>query len=428
MASRIDRLHKEPPTNKDDYRSPAQHDRDRILYSNSFRRLSGVTQVISPIEGIVVHNRLTHSLQVAQVARRLAERFLNIYSDNSDFTEILNDLNPDVVESAALAHDIGHPPFGHVAESEINSALRDHKTEGFEGNAQTFRIVTKLAVRGENHVGLNLTRATLNGVTKYPWTQDASGSKKKWGAFSTEADELKWAREGGKSAEGTMCLEAQIMNWADDVTYAVHDVEDFFRAGIVPIHLLTKKSEERIKFLEDTKERLNLSPTEWDLHEKAFVRIVEALPIDKPYGGTRREQAKIKKNIGSTLITDYLQNVEIQIDKKGFGNLHVEENIKREVKMLKQLNWHYVIESSALKTQQFGYRSIIRRLFEIYADPDPSTISLIPPWIVAELEENPGKDPNRMAADIISSLTDYQAIRLFERLSGRNSGSIRDWH
>ena len=102
-----------------DLRTAGQHDRDRVLYSNSFRRLSGVTQVVSPMEGIVVHNRLTHSLQVAQVARRLTEYLIKSNQENDEYKDIVATLDPDVVESAALAHDIGHPPFGHVAESEL---------------------------------------------------------------------------------------------------------------------------------------------------------------------------------------------------------------------------------------------------------------------------------------------------------------------
>lgn len=128
---------------KDD-RQESQRDRDRLLYSSAFRRLAGVTQVIAPGEGHVFHNRLTHSLKVAQIARRLAERIL---SKQSSLAEQLG-VDPDVCEAAALAHDLGHPPFGHVAEKELDRLVVEHGLmDGFEGNAQSFRIVNSLSVR-----------------------------------------------------------------------------------------------------------------------------------------------------------------------------------------------------------------------------------------------------------------------------------------
>jgi dGTPase len=154
---RTDRFH---PDKAADNRLAFQRDRDRILYTTSFRRLARVTQVVSADEGHVFHNRLTHSLQVAQVGRRIAEKLLE---DNKKLglasDAVLPD--PDVVEAACLAHDIGHPPFGHVAERELDAIARKHGlTDGFEGNAQSFRIVTRLAM-GSTPNGLNLTRATL---------------------------------------------------------------------------------------------------------------------------------------------------------------------------------------------------------------------------------------------------------------------------
>src|SRR5262249_40956494 len=150
-------------------------DRDRILYSSAFRRLAGVTQVVSPAEGEIFHNRLTHTLKVAQVARRLAEMLATKYRDTA---KAWGGIDPDVVEAAALAHDLGHPPFGHIAEEELNqlvaNAVRQtagtkhakaRPVEGYEGNAQSFRIITTLAVRRpEAECGLDLTRATLNAT------------------------------------------------------------------------------------------------------------------------------------------------------------------------------------------------------------------------------------------------------------------------
>ena len=161
----------------DDQRDPGQRDRDRILYTSAFRRLAGITQVAAPSEPYAVHNRLTHSLEVAQIGRRLAERLL---AEAEALRLDVSNLNPDVVEAAALAHDLGHPPFGHIAEDELDHLVRvassgNDDLEGFGGNAQSFRIVTYLAVRHERFPGLNLTAATLDAILKYPWLRGTTG-------------------------------------------------------------------------------------------------------------------------------------------------------------------------------------------------------------------------------------------------------------
>ncbi|MGO9254829.1 MAG: dGTP triphosphohydrolase [Bryobacteraceae bacterium] len=157
-----------------DGRSPSQVDRDRILYSTAFARLAEVTQVVAAERGHVFHNRLTHSIKVGQLARRLAEKLLR---EQPDEAAALGGLDPDVAEAAGLAHDLGHPPFGHIAEETLHHLVQTQGRlkDGFEGNAQSFRIVAKLAVSdaqpsiGPKTIdGLNLTRATLNGILKYP--------------------------------------------------------------------------------------------------------------------------------------------------------------------------------------------------------------------------------------------------------------------
>jgi dGTPase len=174
---------------KRDYRRPFERDRDRVLYSSAFRRLAGITQVAAVSEQRVLHNRLTHSLKVAQLGRRIAQ---HVESDERDLAEQIG-VNPDVVETAGLAHDLGHPPFGHIAEDVLKAKLKAIPgLEGFEGNAQSFRIVTKVARRRETHVGLDLTRSSLNAILKYPrtfadgdrgrpehWTDRTKGDK--WG-------------------------------------------------------------------------------------------------------------------------------------------------------------------------------------------------------------------------------------------------------
>ncbi len=233
------------PESDVDQRQPGQRDRDRILYTTSFRRLAGVTQVATPIEGHVFHNRLTHTLEVAQFARRLAEKVL---TEQPDLADQRGGIDPEVVEAAAFAHDLGHPPFGHVAEHELDVlALQNGAVDGFEGNAQSFRILTKAIAHRPAYKGLNLTRATLNAVLKYPWMRDLSDPKskkfRKFGAYRSEASEFNFARQDSNNSD-LQSLEAAIMDYADAVAYSVHDVEDFYRAGLIPLERLVVSERE----------------------------------------------------------------------------------------------------------------------------------------------------------------------------------------
>src|SRR5262249_18124365 len=148
-------------------------------------------------------------------------------------------IDPSVVEAACLAHDLGHPPFGHTAEEALDELAKNFG--GFEGNAQSFRIVTKLAFKSLKYPGLDLTRATLAAILKYPWLKGQNKQKPdKWGAYASEREDFKFARELGHLAPFQLTVEAALMDWADDVTYSVHDVEDFYRAGRIPMHLLAR--------------------------------------------------------------------------------------------------------------------------------------------------------------------------------------------
>ncbi len=232
----------------------------------AFRRLAGVTQVAGPREGHIVHTRLTHTLEVAQIARRLAE---NLVRAQPDLVVQHGGIDADVVESAALAHDLGHPPFGHVAEKELDRLVVEAGvSEGYEGNAQSFRIITKLAFHGEGGLsglpGLDLTRASLRAILKYPWKRAEQGyHSKKWGLYSSEIEDFAFATEGADGSE-IPCLEAQLMTWADDIAYAVHDTEDFYRAGLIPLERLLLNGEERERFSasrdSQTKYQRNLGP------------------------------------------------------------------------------------------------------------------------------------------------------------------------
>jgi dGTPase len=167
-------------------------------------------------------------------------------------------VDPEIVEAACLAHDLGHPPFGHIAEDKLSELAKGNNVDdGFEGNAQSFRIVTKLSVRKESPTGLDLTRASLNAILKYPWHHDADEHPKKFGAYRTEKDDFAWAREL-LGADNRKSAEAELMDFADDIAYSVHDMADFYQAGRIPLDRLLSDDKERSRFLDGSFKRLEI--------------------------------------------------------------------------------------------------------------------------------------------------------------------------
>lgn len=237
--------------NLSDMRTATEKDRDRIAYSTYFQRLAGVTQVVSPhLEAVHLHNRQAHSYKVALVSRSIATDILRKAMGNSETLHDLlrlGGLDVAACEAAGLAHDIGHPPFGHVAEPYLTKFLCDGGvSDGFEGNAQSLRVVTLLDRRTPtSEPGLDLTAVTLRAILKYPWTRVLDDEKRdeKYGVYQQgtgdtgEPDLLTFSASAlpdGYISE-RQSVEAAIMDLADDITYAMHDLEDFYFAGILAV-------------------------------------------------------------------------------------------------------------------------------------------------------------------------------------------------
>ena len=425
-------------TPRSDNRTAFQIDRDRVLYSSAFQRLAHVTQVVSADETHIFHNRLTHSLQVAQVARRIAEFLASEGSDHHkvrDDKGTLIDVNPDVCEAAALCHDLGHPPYGHITEELLQElTLENGLTDSFEGNAQSFRIVNKLSSLDISCPGLDLTRATLNAILKYPWMKRQNTGKRKrnkWGAYASERREFEWARELTPNHEFEQCIEAAIMDWADDVTYSVHDLEDFYRAGLIPLDRLGVDSRERQRFLDSILEReKDLLPYSENAIEEKLKDLTETWTELKPYEGGST-QRKLVRTMSSQLIGQYVRCVSCKwSDEKSEHVLDIPKEKRLEVFILKQLTWHYVILRSSLSTQQAGQKHVIRTLFGIFnsALNSTSALGIFPHFYREELLELRQKEKSlksqlRVVVDFLSSMTEKQALTMFQQLTGSSLGS-----
>lgn len=376
-------------------RDEFERDLDRLLYAYHFRRLAEVTQVSSfevsdPQVGFrqlaLAHNRLTHSLKVGQVARRLAQYLVN---DESNATGIaaVGGINPNVVEAAGRAHDIGHPPYGHIGEQVLDEfARKAGLADGFEGNAQTFRILTSLTNRfssdSASHVeGLDFTSATLAACVKYPWPRGKKG--KEWYKFGyVLPDEEKFKRMvvprlPANPLRGT--LEAQIMDWADDITYAVHDIEDFSISGAIPLDLLAHKWESSDP-AEPAYSALNIQEVRnfWSYAQLKLGIIGKAPPDEqtraqfeayavrfprRPSDGSRHYAALVGR-LASAIITDTSRATSVS----PAGVLVVDPAVRSVVEVLKQLTWYYVIDRPELAAIQIGQRARLLAVCESFLE------------------------------------------------------------
>ena len=407
-----------------DFRSEFAKDRERIIYSSAFRRLAGVTQVFGTAQGHVFHNRLTHSIKAGQIARSIAEQLGHV------------DVHPDVVEAAALAHDLGHPPFGHTGEKELDDLLRKHGViDGYEGNAQNLRIVTQLSRVRSEFRGLNLTRATLNALMKYPWlrgTEEQTKKHRKWNAYSTEKRFFEFARSRMQTEEKSD--EAQVMEWADDIAYAVHDIEDGVRARMIPLNELLNDPGE---FLEGSKDWWGNQPCfsnsqDKDEDAKSAFNIfnIAAGDLRRPYDDDAAQQAALRQ------LTTVLHHRYTLAVTREDNRLLFRPEYKREVTILKGLMRFYVFCNPVLLPQQHGQRRVISDLFGYFfkAAKSDRDRNVLPSRVRELFDEDynsldqPARDVRaaRAAADTVAGMTELEALAMHRRVTGTDAGRIRE--
>ena len=396
-----------PEPNKSVQRTEFARDRARIMHSSALRRLGAKTQVLVAAQDDFPRTRLTHSLEVAQVGRELG------FALGCD---------PDLVDTACLAHDLGHPPFGHNGEAVLNELSAD--IGGFEGNAQSFRLLTRLepkaispsdGPRPNTSIGLNLTRASLDAASKYPWTKKAGSNK--FGVYADDEDIFLWVRNG--RSDEKVCFEAQVMDWSDDVSYCVHDVEDAIHEGHLDIKILESLAG-RSEVIAVAREWYG---NEFDASalDAALDRLNALATWPRSYDGTLKSQAALK-NLTSHLIGRFCIAAQ-QATQSEFGtdpltryaaDLVVPSESRYEVTALKALAARFVMTREGADLEYGRQRQLISDLVGVVnADPEQYLDSIhIDLWKTAA---NPTAQ-KRVVIDQIASLTDVSLAQWHQNL------------
>ncbi|MFK0118503.1 deoxyguanosinetriphosphate triphosphohydrolase [Streptomyces sp. NPDC090994] len=403
-----------PEPDKRPGRTAFQRDRARVLHSSALRRLAGKTQVVTPGDPTPAwdaspRTRLTHSLECAQVGRELGAAL---------------GCDPDLVEAACLSHDLGHPPFGHNGESALNEFAED--CGGFEGNAQSLRLLTRIEPKRftpDGPVGLNLTRATLDAATKYPWSRGAhpaDPASPKFGVYDDDRPVFDWVRETAP-APGRICFEAQVMDWSDDVAYSVHDVEDGLHAGHIHPDCLLADPERQAVF---ATARTRYAPPGTDPAELAAAldRLLAQEWWPHGYDGTALAQARLK-DATSQLIGRFCLAAEAAT-RAAYGTgrltryaaeLVVPRATRLECAVLKAVADRYVMQRDEQERLRADQRIVVAELAAALTRRAPDGLD---PQFRALFDKAPDdRARKRVIVDQIASLTDASARSLHARLS-----------
>lgn len=384
-------------------RTEFARDRARIIHSFALRRLAAKTQVAVPWATDFPRTRLSHSLECAQVGRELGAAL---------------GADPDLMEGACLAHDIGHPPFGHNGEEALNQIA--DSCGGFEGNAQSLRLLIRLEAKtvlpDGKSIGLNLTRASLDAATKYPWSRVKDA--KKFGVYEDDLEIFNWYRTGIES--GKTSMEAQIMDWSDDVAYSVHDLEDSLVSGQVKLDQLNI---DLPKLFTVAKQMYLADITEAEM-QIALSSLQKLSCWPRYYDGTHRSLARLK-DLASQLIGRFAQAAEVATQEKyGDGdltrysaNLVVPRAQRVEVALLKSMAGHYVINADDSQIRYAEQQKLLTELVEAILESAPATLEgfFLQDWQQAQTDQQ----RLRVVIDQVASLTDPGAVALHTRLINR---------
>ena len=372
-------------------RTPYQRDRARVLHSAGFRRLAAKTQVHTAGSDDFLRTRLTHSLEVAQISREMGARL---------------GCDPDVVDVAGLAHDLGHPPFGHNGEHALDQVAQP--CGGFEGNAQTLRVLTRLEAKVPG-AGLNLTRASLDACCKYPWPR-RPGSRK-FGAYGDDRPIFDWIRAGGRGDR--RCLEAQVMDWADDVAYSVHDVEDGIHGGYLSLRPLLADPAERAGLCAD------VAATYSDEPAGALAATLDQLLADPAvvpvadYDGTYAAQVALKRM--TSILTGRLVSSAVGATQSRFGadpvrrydaDLIVPRTVRNQCALLKGMALRYVMRTRAAEDWYEEQRTILIELVQALTRTPSGLDAVFRPLYEAAESDAAAL---RVVIDQVASLTDPAA-------------------
>ena len=381
-------------------RTEFARDRARIIHSFALRRLAAKTQVAVPWATDFPRTRLSHSLECAQVGRELGAAL---------------GADPDLMEGACLAHDIGHPPFGHNGEEVLNQIA--NSCGGFEGNAQSIRLLIRLEAKtvlpDGKSIGLNLTRASLDAATKYPWTRAVNA--RKFGVYEDDLEIFNWYRSGVES--GKTSMEAQIMDWSDDIAYSVHDLEDSLVSGQIKLDYLNTD----LPKLFQVAQNMYLADITESEAENALSNLQQLSCWPRYYDGTHRSLARLK-DLASQLIGRFAQAAEVATQAEyGDGdltrynaNLVVPRAQRVEVAILKSMAGHYVINARQSQIRYAEQQKLITELVEAILESAPDTLEsfFLQDWQRAQSDQA----RLRVVIDQVASLTDPGAVALHARL------------
>ena len=382
-------------------RTEFMRDRARVIHSAALRRLAAKTQVAVPWENDFQRTRLSHSLECAQIGRELGESL---------------GADPDLLETACLSHDMGHPPFGHNGEEALAAVAES--CGGFEGNAQSFRLLTRIEAKtvdsNGKSIGLNLTRASLDAATKYPWAR--AENPRKFGVYDDDVEIFNWVRTGAPA--GRKCIEAQIMDWSDDCAYSVHDLEDAIFAGQVKVSNFERDFDILYTEMVDGYK----SDASKDEAAAALSRLQQLSCWPKDFDRSHRALARLKDST-SQLIGRFVLAAEIETRKvHGDGsltrysaNLEIPREQVIEVDFLKAIAGHYLINAAASQERYGKQQIVIQELVEMLFTAAPSELDPIftEDWKRASNDE----ERLRVVVDQIASLTDPGAYALHAHLS-----------